>query len=149
MKVYVLALRSREDPVQFTCKTFITRKELSDAVREIDASSSPLPAESFSNPSKFPRTIRAPEFSLNEHSPPSIAMLNTQAFSFLFCFPDILAFALSSFASIPSRQHVSLRSAAPFYDHIRNNNSASNITEEVDLDAERLLAEIFSEGIKH
>ncbi len=142
MKVYALALRSREAPTQFT------RKELSDAVREIDASSSPLPAESFSNPSKFPRPIRAPGFSLNEHSPSSIAMLNTQSFSFLFYFPDILAFALSSFTSIPSRQHVSLHSAAPFYDHIRNNNSASNITEEVD-DAERLLDEIFSEGIKH
>ena len=90
MNVYALALWSKEEPAQSTCKTFITREELSDAVREIDASSSPLPAESSSNPSKFPRPIRAPEFSLNERSPSIIAMLDTQAFSFLFCFPTSL-----------------------------------------------------------
>ncbi len=79
--------------------------------------------------------------------PRSLLCWITKPLVFSFA-PDILAFALSGFVSIPSRQHVSLHDTDLFYNRKTNSNSASNITEEGDLDAERLVDEMFPDGIK-
>ena len=92
MKVYTLAIRNRKDPAKFSCKMFNTRKELQDAVQiywsmRYDLVASGEIDDTLKELLKIQRkeVIRAPEFSLNEHSSLIMAMLDNQAFSFLFC----------------------------------------------------------------